>query len=196
MDRHYDVFAFGVGGDGSRRVGLLFKDSTERRRQEKELLDAALYDKLTGLPNRMLFRGYFSKALARAERSGENLALLFIDLDRFKQVNDTLGHESGDSVLRSVAQRLLSSVRTGDLVSRFGGEEFAVILENRGADYLAVLAKRIIEILELPNDVEGKTAQMSASISLVTYPSCGDDEDVAPSDLPRLFSLSDRTSQP
>ncbi len=177
MDRHYDVFAFRVGGHASNRVGILFKDITERKKQERDLIDAAHYDKLTGLPNRAMFRGYFFKALARAQRSGQNLALLFLDLDGFKEVNDTFGHEAGDNVLRSVSQRLLSSVRTGDLVSRFGGDEFTIILENCGPDYLPILAKRFIEILELPINVDGKSAQISASIGIVIYPSCGDDED-------------------
>jgi diguanylate cyclase (GGDEF)-like protein len=177
MNRHYDVFAFRVGGDGSNRVGILFKDVTKRKSQEKELIDAALYDKLTGLLNRAMFRGYFSKALARAQRSGQNLVLLFLDLDGFKQVNDTFGHEAGDNLLRSVAQRLLSCVRAGDLVSRLGGDEFTVILENCSPEHLPVVAGKFIGILELPIDVDGKTTQISASIGIVTYPSCGDDED-------------------
>jgi diguanylate cyclase (GGDEF)-like protein len=177
MDRHYDVFAFRVGGDGSKRVGIMFKDITKRKKQEKELIDAALYDELTGLPNRVMFRGYFSKALARAHRSGQSLALLFLDLDGFKQVNDTFGHEAGDSLLRSVAQRLLSSVRTGDLVSRFAGDEFTIILENCGLEYLPVVAERFIKRLELPIDLDGKTTQVSASVGIVTYPASGDDED-------------------
>ena len=177
MDRHYDVFAFRVGGDGSKRVGIMFKDITERKKREKELIDAALYDQLTGLPNRVMFRGYFSKALARARRSGQNLALLFLDLDGFKQVNDTFGHEAGDSLLRSVAQRLLSTVRTGDLVSRFAGDEFIIIIENCNPDFLPVLAKRFIKLLELPINLGGKTTQISASIGIVTYPANGDDED-------------------
>jgi diguanylate cyclase (GGDEF)-like protein/PAS domain S-box-containing protein len=177
MDKHFDVFAFRVGGNGSKRVGIMFKDITERKKQEKELIDAALYDQLTGLPNRAMFRAYFSKALARAQRSGQNLALFFLDLDGFKQVNDTFGHEVGDSLLRSVAQKLLSSVRTGDLVSRFAGDEFAIILENCGPDHLPVLAERFIQLLELPMDLNGKTTQISASVGVVTYPACGDDED-------------------
>jgi diguanylate cyclase (GGDEF)-like protein/PAS domain S-box-containing protein len=177
MDRHYDVFAFRIGGDGSNRVGILFKDVTKRKQQEKELIDAALYDKLTGLPNRAMFRGHFSKALARAHRSRQNLALLFLDLDGFKQVNDTFGHEAGDNLLRSVAQRLLSCVRAGDLVCRLGGDEFTVILENCGPEHLPVVAEKFMDILELPIDVDGKTTQISASIGMVTYPSSGDDED-------------------
>jgi diguanylate cyclase (GGDEF)-like protein len=177
MGKYYDVFAFRIGGDGSNRVGILFKDIAERKRQEKELTDAALYDKLTGLPNRTMFRGYLSKALARAERSGQPLAIMFLDLDGFKEVNDTFGHESGDILLRSVAQRLLSSIRSGDLVCRFGGDEFTVILESCAPDYLPVLASRFVKILEMPFDVDGKTANISASIGIVTYPECGEDEE-------------------
>ena len=176
MGKYFDVFAFRSGGDSSDRVGILFKDITERKTHERELIDAALYDKLTGLPNRTMFLGYFSKALARAERSGQALALLFLDLDGFKEVNDTFGHDAGDTLLRSVAQRLLSSIRSGDLVSRFGGDEFTIILESCAPDYLPVLASRFLRILEMPVDVDGKTAQISASIGIATYPACGEDE--------------------
>ena len=175
MQKYFDVFAFRAGGQGSSRVGILFNDISERKRREKELLDAALHDKLTGLPNRTMFRGYLSKAITRAERSGQALALLFLDLDDFKAVNDTFGHEAGDLLLQAVTQRLLSCVRTGDLVSRIGGDEFTIILESCLPEALPVLAARFIEIVGKPVDLDRKTAQISASIGIVTYPSGGDD---------------------
>jgi diguanylate cyclase (GGDEF)-like protein len=177
MKKYYDVFAFRVGGDRSNRVGILFKDISERKKNELELINAALYDELTGLPNRAMFRDNLAKALARAEQGGETLALLFIDLDGFKEVNDTLGHQAGDNLLRSVAQRMVSSPRVGDLASRFGGDEFAVILENCRPDFLPTLAQTLIQKLELPVDLEEGTAQISASIGIVTYPECGTDEE-------------------
>jgi predicted signal transduction protein with EAL and GGDEF domain len=92
MQRFYDVFAFRVGGEGSDRVGILFKDISEQKSNEQKLIIAALYDKVTGLPNRAMFRDHFAKALARAERDKYALALLFLDLDGFKAINDDLGH--------------------------------------------------------------------------------------------------------
>jgi len=177
MQRHYDVFAFRVGGDRSNNVGLLFKDISERKKNERELITAANYDKLTGLPNRAMFRERFSKALARAKRGKHCLALLFIDLNGFKAVNDTLGHQAGDNLLRAVAERLVSNVRAGDLVSRFGGDEFAIILEDCLPGHLPALAEGFIQNLELQFDLDGRAARISASIGIVTYPECGTDEE-------------------
>jgi len=176
MNRFYNVFAFRVGGPGSHRVGILFKDITELKNHQDALIVAALYDKVTGLPNRAMFRDYFTKALARADRDHHNVALLFLDLDGFKAINDTLGHQAGDTMLSTVAQRLLANVRAGDLVSRFGGDEFAVILENCQPDFLEIIAQRFILALEAPVDFEGQTAAISASIGIVTYPCSGADE--------------------
>jgi diguanylate cyclase (GGDEF)-like protein len=177
MKKYYDVFAFRVGGDRSKKVGILFKDISERKKNETELINAALYDELTGLANRAMFREKLAKALARAERDNQTLALLFIDLDGFKEVNDTLGHQAGDSLLRSVARSLVSSLRAGDLVCRFGGDEFAVILENCEPNYLPTLAQKLIEKLEIPIDLEGRTTHISASVGIVTYPESGTDEE-------------------
>jgi len=177
MQRYYDVFAFRIGGENSDRVGLLFKDITEQKNNEQKLIIAALYDRATGLPNRAMFRDYFAKALARAGRDKHNLALLFLDLDGFKVINDTLGHQAGDTLLCVVAERLSSSVRPGDLVCRFGGDEFAVILEDCQPDWLTVIAERFLRTLEMPIYLEGQAAQISASIGIVTYPKSGMDEE-------------------
>jgi diguanylate cyclase (GGDEF)-like protein len=177
MHKYYDVFAFRVGGDRSDKVGILFKDISERKKNEQELITAALYDELTGLANRAMFRENLAKALTRAERGKQTLALMFIDLDGFKEVNDTLGHQVGDNLLRFVAQTLVASLRSDDLVSRYGGDEFAVILENCRPDYLSTLAEELIAKLEIPIDLEGKTAEISASIGIVTYPESGTDQE-------------------
>jgi diguanylate cyclase (GGDEF)-like protein len=177
LRRHYDVFAFRVGGDGSNKVGILFRDITERKNFEQGLIAAALYDSLTGLPNRVMFREHLAKALARAERGDQNLALLFVDLDGFKAINDEFGHLIGDDLLRSVAQRLSSTVRAGDLVSRFGGDEFTVILENCEMDHLPDIVERFSSVLEAPIDLEGQPVRVSASIGLVTYPESATDGD-------------------
>jgi len=177
MQRYYNVFAFRVGGEKSDRVGLLFKDITAQKNNEQKLIIAALYDRATSLPNRAMFRDYFTKALARAERDKHNVALLFLDLDGFKAINDTLGHHAGDTLLCVVAERLSSSVRAGDLVCRFGGDEFAVILENCQPDWLKIIAERFLRTLEMPINLDGQAAQISASIGIVTYPKSGSDEE-------------------
>lgn len=177
MKKYYDVFAFRIGGDGSNRVGILFKDISDRKLSEQELAYTAQYDKLTGLANRLMFHDYFAKALARAARGKHQLALLFLDLDGFKAVNDSLGHRAGDDLLRTVAQRLLSCMRAGDLVSRLGGDEFTIVMENCEPDYLADIAEKIIRSLEVPVDLHGNAVQISTSIGIVTYPGCGSDED-------------------
>jgi diguanylate cyclase (GGDEF)-like protein len=177
MQKYFDVFAFRVGGDRSDRVGILFKDVSERKKNEQELIAAALHDALTGLANRAMFRENLARALVRAARGKQALALMFIDLDGFKEVNDTLGHQVGDNLLRSVAKILVASLRSGDLVSRFGGDEFAVILENCRPDYLSTLAEKLIQKLEIPIDLEGEIVEISASIGIVTYPESGTDEE-------------------
>ena len=177
IKKYFEVFAYRVGGDGSNRVGILFKDITERKISEQELITSALYDKLTGLANRTMFRDYLTKALARAERVKHPLALLFLDLDGFKAVNDTLGHQAGDNLLRAIAQRLLSCVRAGDLVSRLGGDEFTIILENCPPNHVPAFAEKILRVLEAPVDLEGHAAQLSASIGIVTYPECAASEE-------------------
>lgn len=163
--------------EGSGRFGwvLVFQDITERKKVEEELILTARYDTLTGLPNRVMFLDYLAKALSRAERGGRHLALLFLDLDGFKAVNDTLGHLAGDQLLQSVAQRLVKCVRVGDLVSRLGGDEFTLVVEDSGPDQLATLAEKIIRMLEAPYDLGGHPAHVSASIGIALYPECGRD---------------------
>jgi diguanylate cyclase (GGDEF)-like protein len=177
LGRYYDVFAFRVGGHHSRRVGIHFKDITARRKTQEQLLLSAQYDELTGLTNRARFNEYLDSALARASRSRQNLALLFIDLDDFKAVNDRFGHQAGDRLLRLVAQRLRSCLRAGDLVSRLGGDEFTVVLENCELDHLPALAETIVEVLGVPVDLGGHPVRVSASIGIATYPASGASQD-------------------
>ncbi|HWI73728.1 MAG TPA: EAL domain-containing protein [Baekduia sp.] len=116
----------------------------ERRRATEELVHRATHDPLTGLPNRTLLFDRLTHALARSRRSGTSLAVLFIDLDRLKLVNDTLGHDVGDEVLRDVAERIAGAVRPGDTVARFGGDEFVVVAEDADPDHAAVIAERVV----------------------------------------------------
>jgi diguanylate cyclase (GGDEF)-like protein len=142
------------------------EDITERRQAEAKIAYLARHDVLTGLPNRSLFEERIEQAMAGAVR-GAAFAVLFLDLDRFKAINDTLGHQAGDALLRSVAARLLESVRDIDTVARLGGDEFVVLqvgLESP-AD-AADLAQRIIDVIAVPYDLDGQSAEIGVSIGV------------------------------
>ncbi len=150
-----------------------------QRRQEleqanKELAHRAFHDALTGLPNRLMLRDRLSQAIVRAERNHTVLAVLFIDLDRFKSINDTLGHRVGDAVLRSVATRIAAPLRKSDTVAREGGDEFLVLLEEVGsAQNAARLAGKLLDSLCLPHEVDGQSLHCSGSIGVAMYPDDG-----------------------
>ena len=152
-------------------------DITDRKKYEKALTRAAQYDALTGLPNRSLFYDYILKSLSRAERSNKTVSLFFLDVDGFKAVNDTHGHRAGDHLLQLVAQRLVSAVRSGDLVSRIGGDEFTIIIEDCQPSQLATVAEKIIHELQLPFDIESNIVLVSISIGISIFPICCDDAD-------------------
>jgi diguanylate cyclase (GGDEF)-like protein len=141
------------------------------------MVHQALHDALTGLPNRALFLDRLEHALARASRAGTDIAVLFLDLDRFKTVNDSLGHAAGDQLLCAVAERIASCMRTADTAARLGGDEFAVLLEDLASTREAVgVAERIIAALEAPVLVAGREVHVSASIGIATGD--GDSEDL------------------
>ncbi|KQO73628.1 EAL domain-containing protein [Methylobacterium sp. Leaf89] len=147
-------------------VGLTM-DVTARKLAEGRIAHMALHDGLTGLPNRLLFKEGLSNALARADRRGGRFAVLACDLDRFKAVNDTLGHPAGDALLRVVADRLRSVVREGDTVARLGGDEFAIILADLDDPQEAGLAaRRIIEAMEQPVDLDGHRVGIGVSVGI------------------------------
>ena len=155
----------------------LHEDVTERRRQELAIAHLARHDVLTNLANRALFRERLQQALLCLRR-GQGFAVLCLDLDRFKAVNDTLGHPVGDVLLKQVGERLLGCVRQGDLVARLGGDEFAVIQANvRSADSSEALAARIVEALAQPYDINGHRIEISASIGMTLAPRDGSDAD-------------------
>ncbi len=151
----------------------------ERKQMHERLEHMAQYDQLTHLPNRQLFRDRLKTALARARREQGLLALMFVDLDRFKDVNDTLGHAMGDLLLQGVAQRLLQCVRGSDTVARIGGDEFVVLLEGCQTRELAhAVAQKILAAFGPAFDLAGMPVPMQPSIGMALYPEHGDEEDV------------------
>jgi diguanylate cyclase (GGDEF)-like protein/PAS domain S-box-containing protein len=146
--------------------GLLI-DITDRKRLESRLIHDALHDPLTGLANRVLLRDHLERAVARRERSGGTVALLFVDLDDFKRINDSYGHAAGDQILVRVAERLVGAVRAGDVVGRQSGDEFAVILgQVRGDDEATVSAERILAELRRPIQLGAHSIIVGGSIGI------------------------------
>jgi diguanylate cyclase (GGDEF)-like protein/PAS domain S-box-containing protein len=147
------------------------QDISGNKLAQERLLHLAHYDHLTGLPNRALFYDRLQQALAQARRNGWISAVLFVDLDRFKIVNDTLGHAHGDEVLQKVAERLTRCVRSGDTVGRLGGDEFAIILNELAASENAgVVAQNVLKVLSDPFAVDGNEVHATASIGIAIYP--------------------------
>jgi diguanylate cyclase (GGDEF)-like protein/PAS domain S-box-containing protein len=150
---------------------MVAHDVTVARDLSERLARVALHDNLTDLPNRALFSDRLDQALARAHRSGNSVALLFVDLDRFKPVNDSLGHTTGDLLLQAVARRLLTCVRSSDTVSRFGGDEFIILLPDVAyAEDATVCAGKMIQAFAAPYEVGGHHLQISASIGIASFP--------------------------
>jgi diguanylate cyclase (GGDEF)-like protein/PAS domain S-box-containing protein len=162
-------------GRAQRVIGVAM-DITERKLAEQRIVHMAHHDALTGLPNRVLLRDRIQQAIAQAHRSGTQLAVLFIDLDRFKNINDSLGHQLGDRLLQSVASRILVCVREGDTVARVGGDEFVIVIPGleSAADASTVCAK-ILEVLANAFHLHGTDLHVAASIGIALYPNDGAD---------------------
>jgi diguanylate cyclase (GGDEF)-like protein/PAS domain S-box-containing protein len=161
------VSAVALPEAGDRALLVCLDDATGRRNTERMLLHAALHDSLTNLPNRRLLRDRLETALARAQRSASTVAVLFIDLDRFKDVNDTLGHDAGDEVLVGVANGIYSALRSCDTVARLGGDEFVVVCEDVNDDNdVTRLAERLLAGIRRPVHVRGHTVSVTASIGI------------------------------
>ena len=157
-------------------IVLNYRDVTQRKETEKQLEYRAYYDALTGLPNRLLFRDRVVNGLQQARRNRVSLAVMYLDLDHFKLVNDGLGHSFGDTLLADVAERLHGALRASDTISRIGGDEFSILLpEISGTDAVAGVARKILDSLTQPFSVDGHDIFVTASIGIACYPADGDD---------------------
>ena len=151
------------------------RDITDRKRADEMVVYHAYHDILTGLPNRMLFKDRLSLAMSQSKRDKTELAVMFLDLDRFKRVNDTFGHAKGDELLQQVTTRLKDTIRGGDTLARLGGDEFTLVLPNvRGRQDAEAVAAKILESLRDPFEIDKQPINISASIGIVIYPGDGD----------------------
>jgi diguanylate cyclase (GGDEF)-like protein/PAS domain S-box-containing protein len=170
------VFSISATSPAPGRFATIFDDITERKRVEDEIQSLAYRDTLTGLPNRTLLQDCLTETLTRAEREAQLVGILFLDLDRFKPINDTLGHTLGDLLLKSVAGRLSECVRKSDTVARLGGDEFVVVLPGVSRELdTTVVARKILERLAQPFEIEGREIYSSGSIGIAVYPLDGQD---------------------
>jgi diguanylate cyclase (GGDEF)-like protein/PAS domain S-box-containing protein len=162
-------------GQPAHLLGIV-RDLSERKKSEERIKHAAFHDALTGLPNRLLFNQHLTALLEEAEREQKKFAVMFLDLDRFKFINDILGHVGGDDLLREAARRLRQSIKKGDFVSRLGGDEFVVLLQNLKQEKDSdLIARRIIEAFQAPFKLGGQEIYVNVSIGISTYPRDGGD---------------------
>jgi len=168
--RNFEVIANNLlDVSGVEGIVATFRDITERKSFEKRLTDLAFHDSLTNLPNRALFMDCLQRALARAQRSGDLVGVIFVDMDNFKVINDSLGHEAGDALLVAIADRLRTGVRASDLVARLGGDEFTVLLEGvHDEDEAARLVERLESVVQAPVTIAGRELRPGVSMGLAT----------------------------
>jgi diguanylate cyclase (GGDEF)-like protein/PAS domain S-box-containing protein len=165
----------GSDGRAVRVVGVAM-DISDRKIAEQRIAHMAHHDALTGLPNRVLLRDRIQQAIAQAHRNTSHIAVLFIDLDRFKTINDSLGHQLGDRLLQSVASRILVCVREGDTVARVGGDEFVIVIPDiQDAADASTVASKILEVLAASFHLHGNDLHVAASIGISLYPADGAD---------------------
>ena len=169
--RHLEAHVTDLRADRQIR-GVVFnaRDISERVRLEEQLTRQAFHDGLTGMANRALFRDRLEQALARSERSRSVLAVLLVDLDGFKQVNDSLGHDAGDQLLQAVAERFAAEIRSSDTLARLGGDEFALLVDGGHEPYAVSVARRLLSSLAEPIWIAGRELSIGASIGIALHP--------------------------
>jgi len=155
----------------------IFSDISERKLAQERIQQLAHYDVLTGLPNRVLFNDRLEQAMISAQRNHSRISLLFLDIDRFKQINDTLGHSTGDQLLQNVGRRLLECVREQDTVSRQGGDEFIIVLADADATGAELVAEKILHAILQPYTIEQHDLRITASIGIAVYPDHAQDSE-------------------
>jgi diguanylate cyclase (GGDEF)-like protein/PAS domain S-box-containing protein len=156
----------------------VIEDISARKAAEEKLLHLANFDVLTDLPNRAMFHDRLSQALVQARRRGERVGVMFLDVDKFKLINDTLGHDMGDALLRQVARRLCDTVRPGDTVGRLSGDEFGILLSDlRNAEDAGLVAQKIVNVFGKPFQLGEHTRQVTGSIGISLYPGDGGDNE-------------------
>jgi len=167
---HYDA-----GGNIVGAIGLI-RDITQRKMAEQQIEYQAYHDALTGLANRRLFQEHLTLALALAQRRRKVVAVLFLDVDHFKVVNDSLGHTVGDELLKQIAARLKAAVRDGDTVARVGGDEFTIVLQDlQRKDDAAIVAEKVLRTIAQPLEITGHRLYVTTSIGITTFPEDGKD---------------------
>jgi len=177
-DHHLQIDYVPEFGDSKQVVGAfaLIQDITRRKQKEERLESAALHDSLTGLANRQLLADRVSLAIAHARRNKSAMAVVYLDLDGFKEINDTLGHDAGDRLLKMVAQRVVAAVREEDTVARVGGDEFVVALwQVSGAGDAARVASKVINAVSKHYDIGGRAMIITVSAGVGIYPAHGQD---------------------
>jgi diguanylate cyclase (GGDEF)-like protein/PAS domain S-box-containing protein len=178
---------------------IVFRDIGAARALSLRMSHLAQHDILTGLPNRLLLTDRLDRAIAAARRHGVSLAVLFLDLDGFKRINDSLGHATGDRMLQSVARRLAAGVRDSDTVSRHGGDEFIVLLsEVVCAEDAMFSADKLLAAIAVPHRIDGQALQVTASVGISLYPADGTDPEILlqQADLALLRAKAHRRSWP
>jgi len=158
---------------------VVARDITAMKQAEEKIQQMAYHDSLTGLPNRKLFSDRLGIALAQAQRNQKGVAISMLDLDNFKNVNDTLGHDVGDLLLKAAAERLSAALRKGDTVARFGGDEFVLILPDlKGIEDVIQVAQKIVDSFRKPFLIDTHQLVVTTSIGIAVYPHDGTDEGI------------------
>ncbi|MBP1711286.1 MAG: hypothetical protein H6Q49_1488 [Deltaproteobacteria bacterium] len=177
--RYAEIAGFPIQNQKGEVIGFrgIGRDVTERKRSEEQIRHMATHDALTDLPNRMMFGQLLNHAIQAAKRNKRKLAVLFIDLDRFKIVNDTLGHEAGDMLLKTTAARFKQTLRAMDVVARLGGDEFVILVEEvDNPGQLVTVAQKILSAAMKPVSLMGEECRVTASVGISVYPKDGEDD--------------------